>query len=132
MEKVDYEYFAKQILEAALEVHRSLGPGLLEAVYEFALVKELDLREVSAERQIKVPLHYKEFDTGKVFYLDILVEDEIIIEVKSCEDGIKPVHQAQLLSYLKLADKKLGFVINFNVPLLKSGLKRMVNDYFQD
>ncbi|HEV7782590.1 MAG TPA: GxxExxY protein [Chitinophagaceae bacterium] len=130
MEKERFEYFAREIFHAALEVHKSLGPGLLESVYEYALAKELYLRNIEAKYQVKVPLFYKGYETGKEFFLDMLVENEIIVEVKSCEDGIKPVHQAQLLSYLKLAEKKLGFLINFNVVLLKDGFKRLVNNYF--
>lgn len=129
MDKERFEYIATQIFQAALEVHKTLGPGLLESVYEFALLKELQLRSIGANYQVKVPLVYKGHDTGKDFFLDMLVEDEIIIEVKSCEDGMRPVHQAQLLSYLKLSDKRLGFLINFNVALLKDGFKRMVNNY---
>ena len=129
MDKERFEWLAKQIFQAALEVHRTLGPGLLESVYEYALVKELQLRNISVFYQVKVPLFYKGFDTLKEFFIDILVENEIIIEIKSCEEGMRPVHQAQLLSYLKLSDKRLGFLINFNVVLLKDGFKRMVNNY---
>ena len=129
MTKEQFEHLANQIFNAALEVHKHLGPGLLESVYEFALVKELQLRNIQVSYQVKVPLFYKGFDSTKEFFIDMLVENEIIIEAKSCEDGIRPVHQAQLLSYLKLADKRLGFLINFNVPLLKDGFKRMVNNY---
>lgn len=129
MNKDQYEYLATQVFQASLEVHKTLGPGLLESVYEFALVKELQLRNIYVQYQVKTPLIYKGHDTGKEFFIDILVENEIIIEVKSCEDGMRPVHQAQLLSYLKLSNKRLGFLINFNVVLLKDGFKRMVNNY---
>ena len=129
MNKEQFEYLANQIFQAALEVHRNLGPGLLESVYEYALVKELQLRNIEVLYQVKVPLFYKGHETGKEFFIDLLVENEIVIEVKSCEEGMRPVHQAQLLSYLKLSDKRLGFLINFNVVLLKDGLKRMVNNY---
>jgi GxxExxY protein len=129
MNKEHFEYLANQIFQAALEVHRTLGPGLLESVYEYALVKEIQLRNIGVLYQVKVPLIYKGFDTQKEFFLDILVENDIIIEVKSCEEGTRPVHQAQLLSYLKLADKRLGFLINFNVTLIKNGFKRIVNNY---
>ena len=101
---------------------------MLESVYEYALVKELQLRNIEVLYQVKVPLFYKGHDMGKEFFIDILVENEIVIEVKSV-DAIHPVHQAQLLSYLKLSDKRLGFLINFNVALLKDGFKRMVNNY---
>ena len=129
MNKDQYEYLAKQVFQAALEVHKTLGPGLLESVYEYSMLKELELRNVKVTYQQKVPLFYKGNNTGKEFFIDILVEEEIVIEVKSCEEGMRPVHQAQLLSYLKLADKKLGFLINFNVVLLKNGFKRLVNNY---
>lgn len=128
MNKDQFEYLANQIFLGSLEVHKNLGPGLLKSVYEYSLLKELQLRNIEARYQVKVPLFYKGIDTGKEFFLDILVEKEIIIEVKAV-DVIHPVHQAQLLSYLKLSDKRLGFLINFNVALLKEGFKRMVNSY---
>jgi len=129
MNKERYEQLATKIFHASLEVHKTLVPGLLESVYEFALVKELQLRDIQIQYQVKTPLFYKGHNTGKEFFVDILVENEIVIEVKSCEDGLRPVHQAQLLSYLKLSDKRLGFLINFNVTLLKDGFKRLVNNY---
>lgn len=129
MEKEKFEYLANQIFNAGLEVHRYFGPGLLESVYAFGMAKELQLRKINFQLNVQVPLFYKGHDTTKEFYLDMLVENEIIVELKSCEGGINPVHVAQLLSYLKLSDKKLGFLINFNVPLLKNGFKRMVNNY---
>ncbi len=128
MDKTKYEYLANQIFNSCLEVHKQLGPGLLESVYEFALVKELQLRNIFVQYQVKVPLVYKGYETGKEFYIDVLVENEIVIEAKAV-DLIHPVHQAQLLSYLKLSDKRLGFLVNFNVVLLKDGFKRMVNNY---
>lgn len=128
MTKEQFEYLANQIFQAALEVHKTLGPGLLESVYEFALVKELQIRNIFVQYQVKVPLFYKGYDTGKEFFIDMLVENEIVIEVKSV-DALHPVHEAQLLSYLKLADKRMGFLINFNVALIKDGFKRMVNKY---
>jgi GxxExxY protein len=129
MTKEQYEYLANQIFLSSLEVHKNLGPGLLESVYEFAFLKEMELRNISAQYQVKVPLFYKGFETGKDFFIDILVDSKIIIEIKSV-DILHPVHVAQLLSYLKLFDKRLGFLINFNVPLLKDGFKRMVNNYY--
>lgn len=112
MNKEHYEYVASQIFHASLEVHKTLGPGLLESVYEFALLQELKIRNINVAFHIKLPLFYKGLDTGKEFYIDMLVENEIVIEVNSCEEGMRPVHQAQLLSYMKLSDKKLGFLIN--------------------
>jgi GxxExxY protein len=129
MEKDRYEYLGRQIFNAALEVHKYLGPGLLESVYEYSLIKELELRNIGLHYQIQTPLLYKGYDTGKHFFIDMLIENEIVIEVKAVE-GILPVHEAQLLSYLKLSNRKLGFLINLNVELLKDGFKRKVNNYF--
>ena len=123
-----YEELAKQIFLASLEVHKIMGPGLLESVYEMCLLKELHLRNISAESQVGIPLQFKGFDLSKEYKIDILVEKELIIELKSV-DTILPVHQAQLISYLKLADKRMGFLINFNVPVIKNGFKRFVNNY---
>lgn len=123
-----YEELAKQIFIASLEVHKIMGPGLLESVYEMCLLKELQLRKISAESQVGIPLQFKGFDLSKEFRIDILVENEIIIELKSV-DRLLPVHQAQIISYLKLADKRMGFLINFNVPIIKNGFKRFVNNY---
>lgn len=92
------------------------------------LLRELQLRNISVESQIGIPLQFKGFDLSKEYRIDILVEKEIIIELKSV-DTILPVHQAQIISYLKLADKRMGFLINFNVPIIKNGFKRFVNNY---
>lgn len=113
------------IPNAAITVHRELGPGLLESAYELALAKELQLRELTIRKQIPVELFYKEQPLGKAYVIDILVEEEIIIEVKAAEMH-HPIFDAQLITYLKLANKKLGYLINFNVPLLKDGFKRIV------
>lgn len=123
-----YEELAKQIFTASLEVHKIMRPGLLESVYKMCLLKELQLRKISAESQVAIPLQFKGFDLSKEFRIDILVENEIIIELKSV-DTLLPVHQAQIISYLKLADKRMGFLINFNVPIIKNGFKRFVNNY---
>lgn len=128
MEIDRYEELAKQIFLASLEVHKIMEPGLLESVYEICLLKELHLRNITAESQVGIPLQFKGFDLSKEYKIDILVEKELIIELKSV-DTILPVHQAQLISYLKLADKRMGFLINFNVPMIKNGFKRFVNNY---
>lgn len=117
-----------QILDACISVHRELGPGLLESVYVFALLKEFELRGIVATGKIGIPLFYKGFDTGKYYEMDILVEDEIVIEVKSAEI-IHPVYMAQIISYLKLSNKRLGYLINFNVPKMTDGFKRVVNNF---
>jgi GxxExxY protein len=103
-----------------------MGPGLLEAVYQHCMIKELRSRDIFVSMMVPVPLHYKGEPLNKDYFIDILVEDEIILELKATE-GIPPVHEAQIISYLKLANKRLGFLINFNVPLLKQGFKRYVN-----
>ena len=119
---------SKEIFEAALSVHREMGPGLLESVYQECLLKELKLRDINSQQMVMIPLIYKGIELNKSYIIDILVEDEIIIELKA-QDAILPVHEAQLISYLKLADKRLGFLINFNVPLIKNGFRRFVNNF---
>ncbi|HRL72226.1 MAG TPA: GxxExxY protein [Flavobacterium sp.] len=128
MEINRYEELAKEIFLASLEVYKIMGSGLLESVYEMCLLRELQLRNISAECQVTISLQYKGFNLSKEYKIDILVEKQIIIELKSV-DSILPVHEAQLISYLKLADKRMGFLINFNVPLIKSGFRRFVNNY---
>lgn len=117
------------ILDSAIEVHKILGPSLLESVYEICLCKELDLRKILYKRQVLLPIEYKGEKLDADYRIDILVENEIIIELKSVEI-LHPVFEAQLLTYLKLTDKKLGLLINFNVPKLIDGFKRMINGYF--
>ncbi len=119
---------SKTILDASISVHKEMGPGLLEGVYQQCLVKELVIRNVKVNTMVPVPLHYKGQLLNKDYIIDILVADEIILELKAVE-GILPVHEAQIISYLKLANKRLGFLINFNVPLLKNGFKRFVNNF---
>jgi GxxExxY protein len=128
MEKEKINYFTGQILDAAITVHKIMGPGLLEPIYEDCLMKEFELREINALRQVAIPLNYKGFELNKHYVMDILVEDEIIVELKSVEK-LLPIHEAQLISYLKLANKKVGLLINFNVPVLKDGFKRFVNNF---
>jgi GxxExxY protein len=105
-----------------------MGPGLLESVYELCLLKEFENNGITAESQVSNPLVYKGLKLSKYFRIDILVEREIILEVKSV-DVLLPVHEAQVISYLKLANKRLGFLINFNSVLLKNGFKRFVNKF---
>jgi GxxExxY protein len=114
-----------KIVDCAFKVHTELGPGLLESVYEICLVKELILAGCKVERQVYLPVIYKSEELKLDFRIDLLVEDEVVVELKAI-DGILPVHQAQLLTYLKLSGKKLGLLINFNVPLIKDGIKRMI------
>lgn len=116
------------VLGAAISVHREMGPGLLEGVYQHCMTKELRTRGISISQGVTVALCYKGEPLNKDYVIDLLVENEIIIELKAVE-GILPVHEAQILSYLKLADKRLGFLINFNVPVMKAGFKRYVNGF---
>lgn len=124
----DLNDISKVILDSSITVHKEMGPGLLEAVYQQCLVKELIIRDVKVNTMVPVPLQYKGHMLNKDYVIDMLVADEIILELKAVE-VILPVHEAQLISYLKLANKRLGFLINFNVPLLKNGFKRFVNNF---
>lgn len=119
---------SKIILDACISVHKEMGPGLLESIYVICLVYELQKRGLKAKTEVSIPLIYQGIVLSKDFRIDILVEDEIILELKAVE-VLLPVHQAQIISYLKLADKRLGFLINFNVPLMKNGIKRFVNNF---
>ena len=118
------EQTAACIVDSALTVHRTLGPGLLESVYETCLAHEIGKRGLKVERQVHLPLYYDGVKLEQDLRLDFLIEDAVIIETKAVE-VLLPVHQAQLLTYLRLAKKPLGFLINFNVPLIKQGIRRM-------
>lgn len=130
MNKERYNQLSREILDAAIAVHREMGPGLLQSVYELCLLKELQLRGIFAENQVSIPLFYKGERLQKEYRIDVLVEKEMIIELKAVE-FILPVHEAQIISHLKLTNKKLGFLINFNVPLLKEGFNRYVNNFLK-
>ncbi len=118
-----------QILDASIEVHRNLGPGLLESVYEICLIKELKSKGLEVESQKLLPVYYKNELLEKYFTIDILVEDLVIVEIKTVERNL-PIYKAQLMSYLKLSGKHLGLLINFNVPLLVHGFERVLNGQF--
>ena len=126
--KATYEKIGAQIVDAAYNVHRELGPGLLESVYEVCLIEELRDRGLSVESQVRIPIYYKGKELKKDFIIDIVVEDIIILELKAVE-VLLPVHEVQLVTYLKLAEMHLGYLINFNVPLIKNGIKRKINGY---
>jgi len=117
---------AKQIVDAAFHVHSEIGPGLFESVYEVILAHKLGKRGMSVERQKAVPIHYDGLVFDEGFRADIVVEDCVIVELKSIEK-IAPVHKKQLLTYLRLTDKKLGLLINFGSALIKDGIFRIVN-----
>ena len=114
-----------KIFGAAIEVHKALGPGLLESAYEKCLMKEFELSNISFKSQIELPLEYKGIRVDAGYRIDLIVERKVIIELKAVESLI-PVHEAQLLTYLKLTGIRVGMLMNFNVPVLKDGIKRMV------
>ncbi len=118
----------ESIIGAAIEVHRALGPGLLESAYETCLAYELAQRGLKVEQQKPLPVVYREVKLDCGYRLDLLVEDAVVVELKSVEQ-LHPIHQAQLLSYLKLSGRKVGLLINFNVTLLKDGIRRVVNNF---
>ncbi len=113
-----------KVLGAAIEVHRVLGPGLTEAMYEEALCHELDLRGIRYERQIPIAVMYKGREIGKT-RLDLVVEGQLILDLKAC-DGITPVYRAQMICYLTVTGKRIGLIINFNVAVLKDGIRRVI------
>jgi GxxExxY protein len=117
---------AKQIVDVAYRAHRTLGPGLLESVYEAILASELQKRGLSVQRQQVIPVVYEGTRFAMGFRADLVVQDMVIVEVKSIAE-ITPLHKKQLLTYLRLADKRLGLLINFNVALIKDGITRIVN-----
>ncbi|MEA2075643.1 MAG: GxxExxY protein [Euryarchaeota archaeon] len=118
----------ESIIGAAIELHRDLGPGLLESAYETCLAFELVERGLKVEQQKPLPVVYREVKLDCGYRLDLLVEEAVIVEVKAV-DRMAPIHQAQLLSYLRLSGCKVGLLINFNVRVLKDGIRRVVNDF---
>lgn len=117
-----------QIIGAAIDIHRALGPGLLEAVYEECLAKEFCLRQIPYERQKPIPLIYKELKLECGYRLDFLVASRIVLEIKSIE-AVAPIHESVMLTYIRLSGSELGLLINFNVPVLKNGIHRYVWHY---
>ena len=115
-----------EVIGAAIEIHKALGPGLLESVYEECMCMELELKGIPYEKQKELPVEYKGSKLDCGYRLDIVVDGKLIVELKACE-GLQPIHDAQLLTYLKLTGIKVGLLINFNVPILKEGIKRIVN-----
>jgi GxxExxY protein len=119
---------SRRIIGAAIEVHRHLGPGLLESAYQSCLAFELKQLGLKMEEQKPLPVVYQQVKLDCGYRLDMVVEDEIIVEIKAIEK-LLPIHDAQLLSYLRLAKKRVGLLMNFHVPVLKNGLKRIVNEF---
>lgn len=130
MNKEWYNNICESIIGAAIEVHKELGPGLLESVYETCMVKELVKRGLRVQSQVELPVIYKGETIDKNFRVDLLVEKHIIVELKSI-DQLLPIHEVQLLTYLRLANEKLGLLINFNVPILTKGIKRKINGFIE-
>jgi len=120
----DINELTGKVIGAAIEVHKALGPGLLESAYEECLCHEFKLRHFPFERQKELPIEYKGMKLDCGYRLDIVVWSRIILELKSCSE-LQPIHEAQLLTYLKLTGLKVGLLINFNVPVLKDGIKRL-------
>ncbi len=117
-----------KIIEFSINVHKELGPGMLEKAYEVCLMHELIRHGFKAESQVELPIHYQGVRLESGYRIDLLVEDEVVIELKTLE-RILPVHEAQLLSYLRMGDYRLGLLINFNVKLLRDGIRRVVNNF---
>lgn len=120
----EMDRITESVIGACIEVHRELGPGLNELIYEMALCREFDLRGIRYQRQIEIPVTYKDIMVGKGI-IDPVVEGKVIVELKSCE-ALNTVHRAQLICYLKITGLELGLLVNFNVALLKDGLKRVI------
>lgn len=116
---------SREIIGAAIEVHKALGPGLLESAYEECLCQELKMRNIPFERQVDLPIEYKGIKLSAGYRMDIVVENLLVLELKSVEK-LLPIHQAQLITYLRLSNIWLRLLINFNVPILKQGIKRLV------
>lgn len=123
---MDLNPITESIIGAAIQVHRALGPGLLESTYEVCLIHELGKRGLKVEKQVPNAVVYDTVRLDAGYRIDLLVEDQVIVELKSV-DTIHPIHEAHLISYLKLSGKKLGLIINFNVKLLKNGIRRIAN-----
>jgi GxxExxY protein len=126
MDDTDINRLTGEVINAAIEVHKALGPGLLESVYEECLCHELSLRKISYKRQKDLPIEYKGVKLECGYRLDVVVADRLILEIKACE-SLLPIHDAQVLTYLKLTGIKVGLLINFHVPVLKDGIKRIAN-----
>lgn len=125
---MDVNAVTETIIGAAIEVHKSLGPGLLESVYEECLFYELSLRKLNVDRQIELSVNYKEVKLDIGYRLDFLVEDKVVVELKAV-DKLISIHDAQLFTYMKLVNCSVGLLVNFNVPILKQGLRRKVLNY---
>jgi len=124
---MDENALSREIIGAAIEVHRRLGPGLLESVYQQCLVRELQFRNIPCLTEVPLRVEYRGLEFDVAYRVDLLVADKVVVELKAVEK-VLDVHEAQLLSYLRLQDKRLGLLINFHVRMLKDGIKRVVNE----
>ncbi len=129
MNKEQLDMLGGEILDACIAVHKELGPGLLESVYKAALMIEFGLREIPCQEEVRIYVNYKGIETGKYFDIDMLICDEIILELKAVKEVV-PVFEAKLINHLRLTDKRLGYLINFNVLRLKDGFQRFVNKLY--
>lgn len=127
MNELELNSLSQQVIGAAIDIHKELGPGLLEHTYQCALMHELSLRGLKAETEVEIPLFYKGVVLNAAYRADIIVENELIVELKSTEND-NPLYKKQLLSYLRLHNKKLGLLINFNKMRLIDGISRLVNN----
>jgi len=127
-EKERLDLITRRIIGAAIEVHKAVGPGLLESAYQACLAFELRERNLKVDEQVPLPLLYKEVKLDCGYRIDLIVEDAVIVEIKAVEH-LAPIHEAQLLSYLRLTHKTVGLLINFHSRVLKEGLKRIVNEF---
>ena len=123
--KMEFSELSRKVLGCAIEVHRTLGPGLLESTYQQCLARELNLNDIAFKLEHPLPVDYKGIQLDCGYRIDVLVEDEIILELKAVE-SLKGIHEAQLLTYLKLSGIKQGFLLNFNVSMMKEGIKSFV------
>jgi GxxExxY protein len=122
----EHNRLSREIVDSAFKVHSALGPGLLESVYERCLAYELDLRKIRVDRQVMVPVIYRDMKLGAGFRIDLVAGGLVAVEIKAVEQ-MMAVHEAQLLTYLKLSGIGMGLLINFNVPLIKNGIRRLIN-----
>jgi len=127
---MDENLIGKIVVESALDLHKGLGPGLLESVYEVLLAHELEIKGLRVKRQVQIPIEYHGIKFNEGFRADIIVEDKVILELKSIE-AVSPAHKKQVLTYLKLTGCKLGYLLNFGESLMKAGITRLINGQIQ-
>ncbi|MEW6619648.1 MAG: GxxExxY protein [bacterium] len=125
---MEINQITEKIIGAAIEIHKTLGPGLLESAYEECLCYELSMVGLAFKRQVELPVIYKGFKLDCGYRIDLLVEEKVIVELKAVEQ-LLPIHEAQLLTYLKMMNKRIGLLINFNVSVLRDGIKRIANRF---